>query len=363
MTILVIHLVTSLDFGGVEKHMEVIAGHLDRARMRHVFVALGSGGAVERRLMAMGADVRCLGKATKIPSLSAIVSLLALFLRMRPGVVHAHGAEANFHGLLAAWLARVPVRIAEEIGIPTHSAKGKFVFRQIYRVADRVVGISQSVTDWLVSSGEVPLAKAVRVYNPVELPSVGPSLVGRNNVFRIGFVGRLEPVKNPLALLKAFEILVSRGISAELWFVGDGSQRGQLQSIISQKGYENIVKLWGYQTDPVELVRQCDIYVQPSVSEGFGLALVEAMGCGVPVISTSVGGAPEIVAHGKTGWLLPEANAESIAGALEEAVHTGRDRLSEMGRSAQDAVGGRFDPRQYIEEVELIYSGTLSVRA
>ena len=72
-------------------------------------------------------------------------------------------------------------------------------------------------------------------------------------------------------------------------------------------GLTEKVKLWGYQSDPAELIRQCHVYVQPSISEGFGLALVEAMGCGVPVIATAVGGAPEIIKDGETGWLLPKA--------------------------------------------------------
>lgn len=352
---LVIHVVTSLDFGGVERHMEVIAGVLEHARLRHVFVALGRGGAVESRLRDLGADVRCLGQKTHIPSLSALRALLRLFLAERPLAVHTHGAEANFHGLLAAWIARVPVRIGEEIGIPSHSALARQIFRLVYKLANRVIGISQSVTDWLIASGEVSQDKAMRIYNPVQLPALNEHAPLAHDVFRIGFVGRLEAVKNPLALLDAFGALADSGVACELWFVGDGSERAELEQRIAQRGQTNKVRLWGYQSDPAPLIKKCHVYVQPSLSEGFGLALVEAMGCGLPVIATAVGGAPEIIDPGKTGWLLSQATPELIAASLKEAWRLGPEKLREMGSRARESVEGRFEPDTYLAQVETLY--------
>lgn len=352
---LVIHVLTSLDYGGVERHMEIIASVLDHSPMRHIFVAIGSGGAAETKLRSLGADVRCLGQKTNIPSLGGLMALIKLFRRERPLAVHTHGAEANFHGLLAALLARVPVRIGEEIGIPCHSNKAKGIFRLVYGTAHRVVGISQSVTDWLVASGEVSQNKATRIYNPVQLPALNQHIAVPPDVFRIGFVGRLESVKNPLALLDALLLLLADDTACELWFVGDGSERTELEQRISSKGLAEKVRLFGYQPNPDSLVRQCHVYVQPSLSEGFGLALVEAMGCGVPVIATAVGGAPEIIQHGKTGWLLPQASPALLAAALKEARQLGPEKLREMGLHARESVEGRFEPIHYLEQIEVLY--------
>ena len=307
-------------------------------------------------MRSLGADVRCLQEMTKIPSLGALKSLLKLFHRERPLVVHTHGAEANFHGLIAAWLARVPVRIGEEIGITNHGIKARTVFRLIYGMAHRVVGISQSVTDWLIASREAPQNKATRIYNPVRLPELKKGTPVQWDVFRIGFNGRLEPVKNPLALLEAFGAILANGISSELWLIGEGSERIALRERISQMGLTEKVKLWGYQSDPAKLIRQCHVYVQPSLSEGFGLALVEAMGCGVPVIATAVGGAPEIIQNGETGWLLPKANSEMIANALKVAHDFGPKKLSEVGIRARKSVEGRFEPKDYLKQIEFLYS-------
>jgi len=351
----VIHVLTSLDFGGVEKHMEILARAAGRGCREHRFCAIGEGGAAEKRIKAMSAQVECLRQSTAIPSIKSIWKLVGIFRRLRPQVVHTHGAEANFHGLIAAWLAGVPVRIGEEIGIPAHSARARWVFRQVYRLSHRVIGISESVTRWLVESGEVPTSKAVRIYNPVELADgVRPSTGEVPGRFRLGFVGRLEPVKNPVVLIKAVAKLRAEAIPAEVWLVGDGSQREMLEAWAAELGVGDHVRVLGYRDDPAQFVAQCDLYVQPSLSEGFGLALVEAMGCGVPVLATAVGGAPEIIEHGRTGWLLKQPTVEHLVADLRDA-WLDRERLASVGRAGREAVLTRFEPVGYLRELEELY--------
>jgi glycosyltransferase involved in cell wall biosynthesis len=346
---------TSLDFGGVERHMELLASEAVGAQLNHNFWAIGGGGAAADALRAMGAEVQCRVLPVAIPSPPALWALYRGFRRTRPTVVHTHGAEANFHGQIAAKLAGVPVRIAEEIGIPCHGYRAKIAFRQVYRAAHRVVGISQAVTEWLIRSGEVPPHKALSIYNPVRLPPAHePQTV--LDVFRIGFVGRLEPVKNPLALLDAARQLLNWGLPVELWIVGDGTQRTDIEDRIEANKLAGKVRLFGYCRDPTAVVRSCQVYLQPSISEGFGIALVEAMGCGVPVIATAVGGAPEIIEHGVTGWLLDEPSPDKIAAALRRAWRLGPQRLGEMGRRARQSVEGRFEPALHLQRIEALYA-------
>ncbi|MDP1872161.1 MAG: glycosyltransferase [Gallionella sp.] len=352
----VVHCLTSLDFGGVEKHMEILADASHNGEMIHRFVAIQGGGAAERALSGMGVQVDCLNRKASIPSLIALLALYRFFREVGPAVVHTHGAEANFHGLIAAKLAGVPVRIGEEIGIPQHSIYAKWIFTQVYRVAHRVIGISNAVTQWLIESGEVAANNAVRLYNPVQLPSEISRALKTSNVFRIGFVGRLEPVKNPLVLVDALALLLAQGISAELCIVGDGSQRGIIESRIAELNLGHKVHLAGYQSDPIPFMLECDIYVQPSISEGFGLALVEAMGCSLPVIATCVGGAPEIIFDGKNGWLLHDSSADAVAFALQKAFNCGSNMLFEMGKEARYSILERFIPANYLQELESLYS-------
>jgi glycosyltransferase involved in cell wall biosynthesis len=355
----IFHVVTSLDFGGVERHMEILGDALNnQTKFRYVIIAIGVGGAAASKLTDLGVEVICLNEVTRIPSLTALKALYQIFRREQPVIVHTHGAEANFHGLLAAFLARVPVRVGEEIGIPAHSNVAKFIFRQIYRMAHRVIGVSNVVVDWLLACREVSQKRVACLYSPVLLPAVrhGMRDDAAGRTFRVCYVGRLESVKNPLVLLDSAKNLIVRGVPVECWIVGDGSLRKEIEDRIASLGISQQVQLFGFQPDPSKFIRQCDVYVQPSLSEGFSLALIEAMGCGVPVIVTRVGGAPEVVEQGVTGWLLDDPSACALTTALHEAWLLGEQKLFNMGLNARHAVEGRFEPEQYIVRLEKLYS-------
>ncbi|WP_319782070.1 glycosyltransferase [Oceanisphaera sp. IT1-181] len=357
-SIKVINIFTSLDFGGVESHACII-NRSEKYSCEYTFVAISHGGKAGDEIRSHDGEVIILNKNTHIPSFTTIYTLYGLLKKLNPDVVHTRGAEANFHGLIAAWLARVPVRIGEEIGIPSHGFKAKLFFKFAYLFAIKVIGISKAVTKWLIESGEVPAHKAVKIYNPVLIPKPRCEEDIPKSRLRIGFVGRLEPVKNPLALVEALAIVVRKGIDAELWFVGDGSQKQALLDLASTHGISERVILHGFQGKPDDFVRQCHLYVQPSISEGFGLALVEAMGCAVPVIATAVGGAPEIINNGKTGWLIERTDPETLAYKIVEVVALPAQELIDIGKRGRESVKTRFEPSSYMSELENLYMNEL----
>lgn len=355
----VVNIFTTLDFGGVESRAVILNSFFNKDTSDFLFIAISHGGKAAEDINLAGGKVIVLNSKAFIPSIKAIVSLYRQFKKNQPDVVHTRGAEANFHGLIAAWLARVPVRIGEEIGIPSHSVKAKLLFKFCYLFAHKVVGISNAVTNWLIESGEVPASKAVKIYNPVIIPQARGDEDIPTGRFRIGFVGRLEPVKNPLALVEALAIIVKKEIDAELWIVGDGSQKQALLGLASTYGVSERVILHGFQDQPDNFVRHCHLYVQPSISEGFGLALVEAMGCAVPVLATAVGGAPEIIRDGETGWLVKQTDPEALANKLIELLTLSKDELIAVGKRGRESVETRFEPASYIAELESLYMSEL----
>lgn len=350
----VFNVFTSLNFGGVESHACII-NEFTTQEITNSFVSISSGGRAAERISSNKGEVILLMTKASILSLQAITTLYKLFKKEKPDVVHTRGAEANFHGLIAARLAKVPVRIGEEIGFPNHSIKAKLIFKLAYRSAHKVIGISDAVTHWLVESGEVPAHKAVRIYNPVVIPKPRNQDEIQSGRFRIGFVGRLEPVKNPLALLEAVALVADRGYEVELSIVGEGSQKQLLVDHASELKISNRVIMHGFQHEPDRYVRQCHVYVQPSLSEGFGLALVEAMGCAVPVIATAVGGVSEIIEDGQTGWLIDETDAKSIASKLIEVLEMPEEKLIDVGLAGRKSVETRFEPAAYMKELESLY--------
>jgi glycosyltransferase involved in cell wall biosynthesis len=351
------HILTSLGFGGVERRMQTVGKYSKTTRMKHVFVSIGRGGETEQALRESGADVICLNKSVRIPSFSAIISLISCFRRYRPVAVHTHGSEANFHGLIAAWLARVPVRIGEEIGVPNHSWKAKQIFRIVFLSAKHVICMSKAVADWIIKSGEVPRSKALLIHNPVELPFLREKQRDPGPRFRVGFVGRLEEVKNPVVLIGMISRLNRINRPTELWIIGEGSQRAMLEEKSETEGVADQVIFKGYQKDPAHFIRQCDLCIQPSLSEGFSQSLVEAMGCGVAVVVTATGGAREVVEEGKTGWIVSSHDEKTITDAVVVGYDLGPEGMFVMGKTARTSVEKRFDPNQYIRELEDLYLG------
>lgn len=356
---IVLHILTSLDFGGVESHVQLIGENVHLLAFDHVFCAISGGGVVQRRLQQLGRQVDTLGCNPKIPSVSAIIALYKYLKKHKPQIVHLRGAEANFHGIIAARMAGIPIVIAEEIGIPQHSVTAKKIFSLIYYYSDRIVAISQAVKDSIVASGEAKVEQVQVIYNPFEPQKFAP-LAERIDKLKLGFVGRLEPVKNPIATIEAASILEKKGLKIELHIIGNGSLYESMQQRIYDLELTDKVTLHGFQHSPFEILKGCHFYLQPSISEGFGLAVCEAMSAGLPVIASAVGGVPEIIEHDKTGWLLKNPTPEELANTILYANKYSDDELQSIANKASDDVRQRFGIEKYLNQLDALYHSLAS---
>lgn len=357
----VLHVVESLNFGGVESHMRNIALNAHMSAFEHSISVIAGGGAIADELIAAEFPVVVLGKRSKIPSPSAILALVTEIRSRRPSILHCHGAEANFHGLIAGKICRVPVCIAEEIGFPNHSMKARLVFRFVYKIAHAVIAISEAVRNKLIDFNEVGAEKTQVLHNPVQMHSMREPFF-RSDSFNIGFVGRLEKVKNPIALVQAAVLLRDRGLPVRITIVGDGSQWTILNDEIDRANLKGEFDLHGFEAQPFGILEEIDLYVQPSISEGFGLALVEAMSMGIPTLASPVGGAPEIITDGKSGWLLADTSSEAVASGIEKCMKLTPSELEAIGRRGRESVVERFAPAVYFGKCDALYDRLLKVK-
>lgn len=358
----VLHVAESLNFGGVESHIRTIALNAQETAFEHSICVIAEGGAIADELIAAKCPIVVLRERSKIPSFGAILALIKEIRSRRPSIIHCHGAEANFHGLIAGRICGVQVCLAEEIGIPQHSRKAQMVFFCVYRLADAVVAVSEGVKKRLIDLREVRPGRVHVLLNPTQMQSERdqPELSDR---FRLGFVGRLEKVKNPLALIQAAALLRERGLAVQLTIVGDGSQRGLLDDAVKLLDLESVVDLVGFDPQPFDRLSNVDLYIQPSISEGFGLALVEAMSAGIPVLATSVGGTPEIVIDCENGWLLSGTDSNAIADGIERCALLSPEALDSIGRNGRKSVVCRFSSATYFAACDAFYARLLLERS
>jgi glycosyltransferase involved in cell wall biosynthesis len=175
----------------------------------------------------------------------------------------------------------------------------------------------------------------------------------------IGTVGRLSFEKDYQTLLEAFALVVKQSPKARLLLIGDGPDRGKLLVLTEQLNLSGSVKFLGMRSDVPALLNALDIFVLSSISEGIPNTILEAMCVGLPVVSTKVGGVPEIVQEGITGLLTRSRDPQSLANALTKLVVSSSLRRK-MGDAGKAIVRERFSLESMVKAYEENYVELLS---
>ena len=347
----ILRLTTLLDFGGQEKQYISFTEKPELLQNEYVFVAIGYGGNAERVLKGRGFEVHILNRKFSIKNILNVWTVYNVIKKIKPDVVHTAAAEANFHGIIAAKLAGVKTIIGEEIGIPNHSTAAIKIFGLVYKLANKIICVSRSVKDHLTKIGEMPSHKGEVIYNPVSIPPQFPQQ--ESDKFKIVYVGRLESVKNVDLLIKALSNIEENRVI--LTIVGDGRERTNLEMLSKKLNQESRITFAGFSTEPSKFLSSADLFVLPSISEGFGIAAVEAMFLKVPVLCSSVGGVPEFVNDTSNGWLFDPKNQNDLESKLQTILHMSDAERKQIGMNGYQDVIQKFTVENYINNLEKFY--------
>ena len=355
MKIKTIHIITRLDKGGsAENTLLTVRGFdgeiydvvLIRGLSIESNMAEDESKAVEESVRA--AEVEGV-RIVIIPSLirrihpfydlKAFFALIKILRQERPDIVHTHTSKAGILGRWAAFFARVPVIV--------HTPHGHIFWGYFGRLKTRVYilleKISALITDRLVMLTEqekkdhlgvhvAPEGKFTVVHSGVNLGHfknvpVDPSEMKRKlgipeDSLVVGTAGRLTPVKGPEYLIQAAEEITA--VRQDVWFVflGDRELRDQLEAMVEQLGLKGNVKFLGWRHDVADVMSVFDIFVLPSLNEGMGRVLVEAMVLGKPIVASDVGGIPDLVTHGENGFLFPVGDVGALADGINRLIQS-----------------------------------------
>jgi glycosyltransferase involved in cell wall biosynthesis len=266
-----------------------------------------------------------------------LVELVRLCRRLRPDIVHAHSSKVGVLGRLAASLARVPARVYTVHGWSFAAYDGLpgrvylWLERLMRPLTTTVVCVAEATRGQGVAAGACDPSRTVVIHNAVEVGSFG-ARAEHTGPPRIVSVGRLAYPKDFATLLESLTLL-DADYSAAL--VGDGPDLAEVAAAVEARGLSDRVELLGARNNVADLLARSDVFVLSSLSEGFPISILEAMAAGLPVVATDVGGAAEAVTDGETGMLVPAADPEALAGALEQLVADVdlRRRLGAAGRA------------------------------
>lgn len=352
----ILRLATFLDFGGVETRLANVSHVQDDNDW--VFVCLNREGQAAETIRSNHKKVINLQAKASIYSFRTLLKVYRMLLKEKPDVIHTSGAEANFHGILAAKMAGIPVIIGEEIGIPSHSKKAQLIFSRIYSLAHFVVGNSQAVLNAVHLYDQVPKSKLVKIDNPIIFKDL--SKYQRINIqdkapFRILMISRLEPVKNIEGVIQVVNRLIQEGIEVNLTIAGNGAEEKQLKEEVTNLNISQFVNFTGFVADPYPLLFNADLYVLNSHTEGFSNSLVEAMYSKTPSLSTSVGAAPEIIADNENGFLTPSADDEALYTKLKDIMALSAEKRAEIAEKGHTKIVNNFSLDNHTAELMKLY--------
>lgn len=268
----------------------------------------------------------------------AIALPLALLFR-QPVILHAHGSEFHaFYTKLPEWL--------------------KQVMAGIFRQCTYLIVLSESWKEFYTTNLGLKSEQVVVLTNPVEMPATIPQRAGKESVNFV-FLGRIGQRKGAFDLIRAFSMLPSEQQSkSTLILAGDGEVESARQLIESLNLGERITVLdWINTQQRNELLAKADVFVLPSYNEGLPMALLEAMSWGLSVITTPVGGIPEVVTQSVTGLLVNPGNIQELSDALKLLIEDQNLRLS-LGTNARARVAP-FDVKNYSLSLGDIYRKAL----
>lgn len=355
-----------LKIGGLERVIENITMYLDPERFKVLVLCLSRGGEIAEKLIANGKDVEILGIKNYHSPLSLIK--VARWLRQkRIDIVHTHGYPAGVFGRIAAIVARVPCIIHHVHSIHSYTKRQLLIERLLSGFTDKVISCSCSVRDFIVKTAKVREDKTITIYNGVPLnwlsnnrdaseirkmfniPAVSPV---------VGVVGRLETIKGYKYLLEA-AVTIEKAIGdIHFLIVGDGPLRKELEDLSRTLKLSHVI-FTGRRTDVNRLLTAMDIFVLPSVSEGLGIVIIEAMAAGLPVVATKIGGIPEIVSNGISGILVPPEDPDAIAKAIIGLLND-KERAKRMGAKGREIYNQQFTSELMVKRIEEIYGAFIT---
>ena len=279
----------------------------------------------------------------------------------KPRIVHAHLFHANIAARLAVGRLSSEQRAATALLSTIHVAERRF--RPWQFLFDRATAgkaryeicVSRAVATFQQERTGLPASFFRVIENGIDLTRfIAPTRPERKpGTGHVVAVGRLDPQKDFPTLLQAWQRVEAQLPGARLSIAGAGPEETHLRAQMAALKLER-AQLLGFVTDVPKLLREADVYTQPSAWEGFGLAVAEAMACALPVVVSDADSLPEIVAHGRSGLVVPKGNAAALADALIKLLND-PDYASGLGRTAQADATARFSVERMVDDYAALY--------
>jgi glycosyltransferase involved in cell wall biosynthesis len=348
-------LLQDLKFGGTQRQTLELARRLDPARFQ-----------VEVWVMAAGDDLMPLAQEWSIPvvrlarqALVGPLALMNLWRRLQsqtPDLLMLLTVVPNIWGRILGRLARVPVIVGNCRG---GGAPWRQHERLLWPLMDHLLCNTAALKTELTQRYRIPAAKITVIFNGVDTEFYSPGSPEQRPRYPVILsVARLVPDKDHDTLIAAFSQVSAAYPEAELWLLGDGPRRAAIEALAAQTLPPGRVRFWPGQPDIRPVLHQACLLALSSRYEALPNVVLEAMAAGLPVAATRVGGLPELVLPGRTGWLVPPGDAPALAAAMSQALGDAEAR-EVLGRTGREIAVADFSLEAMTRRYEQVLSSLL----
>ncbi len=294
------------------------------------------------------------GELNPAKDLAAIAKVVDIIRNKDIDVVHCHGFKAGFIGRIAGWITGRPCLYTVHNFLPSSAGRIKKnvaigLEKILAKKTHAIITVSRALQSYERKMLNIPENKIKVIYNGIDLPKLQEKQLDirkewgiSSNDILVGTVARLIPSKGIDFLIRAVPKVLEKHSNVKFMIVGDGPEDGKLKKLAKEINCENYIIFTGY----IEYVWYCyrafDIFVLPSLSEGLGIAVLEAMVSGKPVIASNTGGIPEIIEHGVNGYLVEPGDSWQIAEAILKLLSSPEER-KRYGEAGYQTVVEKFD--------------------
>jgi glycosyltransferase involved in cell wall biosynthesis len=362
-----IHIITRMDKGGSAENTLLTVKGLDKSVYDVTLInglsfesmmTSGESKAVEEsladaqkngiRVITMPELVR---EIRPLSDLKSLYHLTRILKRECPHIVHTHTSKTGILGRWAAWIAGIPIVIHTPHGHVFWGYFNKlktafFIFleRISASITDRIIVLTEqekrdhltvrigAESKFILIHSGVDLSKFMD--GSVESEKMKRALNITRDNFIVGTAGRLTPIKGHRFLIKAAKEIVARQPNVTFVFLGDGELRDSLEALANEMDLKESMRFLGWRNDVADVMSTFDVFVLPSINEGMGRVLVEAMILGKPVVAYDIGGIPDLVIHGDNGFLVPAGDVNGLSSRISELLTDSikRKTMGERGR-------------------------------
>ncbi len=359
----VVHIIKIVLTAGAERHLLRLLPGLQAHGVDVRLIVLVQPNKPMNDFMALADEAGISAERMTIHShadVSLVPRLARRLCQLQPDIVHTHLLHADLYGSIATQFAGVRTVIISRHNDNAFRYKlpSRIVNNLLWRLSSGGIAISHALRQFCINIEGAAPDKITTVHYGLDMQGFAAPRAGEpgweQSVVTIGTASRLIEQKGLRYAIQAFAQLAPDYPNVQLLIAGDGVLRAELEAQVASLNLNDRVRFLGWQQDITRVMAGYDVFLMPSLWEGFGLALLEAMALSRPVVATHVSAIPEIVQDGETGILVPPRDADALAVELRRLLDD-PERRKRMGAAGRARVAEHFSEEKMISETLAVY--------